>query len=115
MISYGIIVLPWWAALLAAVVAIIGAGRLTRLLTTDTWPPVIRIRVWWDGVTKDGPWAALVHCLWCAAPWFFLAALASFTVSFLHPILGWAWWLFWGWMAGSYLTSQYVYWDEGRS
>jgi hypothetical protein len=40
--------------------------------------------------------------------------LVSFLVSFAHPVLGWAWWIFWGWLALSYWTSQYVYFDEGR-
>lgn len=114
MISYGIVVLPWWAAVLAGIVAIVGAARLTRILTHDDFPLSIKVRMWWDRVTHDGAWAKLVHCPWCAGPWIFLAALVSFLVSFVSPTLGWAWWLFWGWLAGSYLVSQYVYFDEGR-
>lgn len=114
MISYGIIQLPWWAALLAGIVAIIGAGRLTRLLTTDSWPPVVWLRIRWETLTHDGPWSHLVRCLWCVGPWAFLLALGTFTLSFYAVWAGWVWWLFWGWLAGAYLTSQYVYFDEGK-
>lgn len=114
MISYGIIVLPWWAAILAVIVGVVGAGRLTRVITYDDYPPAIAIRMWWGRITKYGAWEKLVHCPWCMGPWIFAAALASFAVSFTHPALGWAWWLFWGWLAGSYWTSQYVHFDQGR-
>jgi hypothetical protein len=106
--------MAWWAAILAVLVGVIGAARLTRVLTIDDYPPSIAIRVWWQGVTKDGDWAKLVTCPWCAGPWITLIMIISFLVSFLHPVLGWAWWIFWGWLALSYLTSQYVYFDQGR-
>lgn len=115
MIEYGIVELPWWAAILAVIVGVVGAARLTRVITHDDFPLSIKGRMWWDRITKDGDWAKLVHCPWCMGPWITLAALASFVVSFLNPALGWAWWLFWGWLAASYWTSQYVYFDEGRS
>jgi hypothetical protein len=94
MIEYGIIEIAWWQAILAVIVGVVGAARLTRVLTIDDYPPSIAIRVWWQGLTKDGAWAKLV--------------------TFLHPALGWIWWIFWGWLALSYWTSQYVYFDEGR-
>jgi hypothetical protein len=115
MITYGILVMPWWAAILAIIVGVVGAARLTRIITYDDYPPAIAIRIWWDRVTKDGPWAKLVHCPWCMGPWVFLGALTSFAISFLDPVLGWVWWLFWGWLDGSYFVSQYVYFDEGKS
>jgi hypothetical protein len=114
MIDIGIGQLDWWQAILAVIVGVVGAARLTRVLTIDDYPPTVAIRIWWDTITKDGPWAKLVHCPWCAGPWFTLAALVSFLVSFLHPALGWAWWIFWGWLALSYFTSQYVYFDQGK-
>jgi hypothetical protein len=114
MIEYGIVELSWWQAILAVIVTVVGSARLTRILTHDDYPPSIAIRVWWQGLTKDGAWAKLVTCPWCAGPWITLIAVASFIVSFLHPALGWAWWLFWGWLTLSYWTSQYVHFDEGR-
>ena len=114
MIEYGIIEIAWWQAILAVIDGVVGAARLTSVLTIDDYPPSIAIRVWWQGLTKDGAWAKLVTCPWCAGPWITLIMLASFIVSFLHPALGWIWWIFWGWLALSYWTSQYVYFDEGR-
>lgn len=114
MIDLGLVELLWWQAILAVIIGIVGAARLTRLVTHDDYPPAIAVRIWWDGVTKDGPWSKLVHCPWCFGPWATLAALLSFLASPAHPALGWAWWLFWGWLALSYWCSQYVYFDEGR-
>jgi hypothetical protein len=110
----GIGTLTWWQAILAVLVGIIGAARLTRILTIDDFPLSVKIRVWWQGLTNDGEWAKLVTCPWCAGPWITLAMVTSFLVSFSAEWLGWAWWLFWGWLALSYLVSQYVYFDQGR-
>jgi hypothetical protein len=107
--------IAWWVAVLAVVVTVVGSARLTRVITHDDYPPAMALRIWWDTVTKDGPWAKLVHCPWCLGPWVTLGAIVSFLVSFSHPALGWAWWLFWGWLTLSYWTSQYVHFDEGRS
>lgn len=112
MIEYGILVMPWWAAILAVAVGVIGAARLTRVITYDDYPPAAWLRNWWE--LHTGKWAKLITCGWCAGPWVTAVTLASFAVSFLHPALGWAWWLFWGWLALSYLVSQYLYWDEGK-
>lgn len=114
MIYIGVGIIPWWVAVLAVIITVIGAARLTRLVTYDDYPPAIAARIWWDTVTKDGPWSKLAHCPWCFGPWATLAAILSFLVSFAAPWLGWAWWVFWGWLALSYLTSQYVFFDQGR-
>jgi hypothetical protein len=106
--------IAWWQATLAIIVLVVGSARLTRILTIDDYPPSIAIRVWWQKVTHDGPWAKLVSCPWCAGPWITLIALASFAGSFLHPALGWIWWGFWGWLCLSYWVSQYVYFDQGK-
>ena len=114
MIEVGIHEVEWYVALAALIVTVVGSARLTRVITHDDYPPSMALRIWWDTVTKDGPWSKLVHCPWCMGPWVTAIALASFIVSFLHPALGWAWWLFWGWLALSYWTSQYVHFDEGK-
>lgn len=114
MIWIGVGMLTWWQAVLAVVIGVVGAARLTRVLTIDDYPPAIAIRMWWQKVTRDGPWAKLVTCPWCAGPWLTLLMVASFLVSFTAPWLGWGWWLFWGWLALSYWVSQYVYFDEGK-
>jgi hypothetical protein len=114
MIWIGIGALTWWQAILAVIIGVIGAARLTRILTIDDFPLSVKIRVWWQGLTKDGEWAKLVTCPWCAGPWITLGMVISFLVSFTAPWLGWAWWVFWGWLALSYLVSQYVYFDQGK-
>lgn len=115
MIDIGIGQLAWWQLILAILVAIIGAARLTRLVTYDDYPPAIALRMWWNRVTDDGPWAKLVHCPWCFGPWAFGAAVISFLLTFVYPPFAWVWWLWWGILAGAYLTSQYVYFDQGKS
>ena len=114
MIWIGVGMLTWWQAILAVIVGVVGAARLTRVITIDDYPPSMALRIWWDTVTNDGVWAKLVHCPWCMGPWITLIALLSFLVSFLAPWLGIGWWIFWGWLALSYWTSQYVYFDQGK-
>jgi pheromone shutdown protein TraB len=95
----------------AAIVGVLSAARITRLIVADDFPPSVWARVKWDTWTKDGSWSKLVHCPFCMAP--YVSAI----------ILGWAllfdlhfwWWLFNGWMAGSYVASMVAFHDEGRS
>ena len=103
-----------WVWLAAIAVGVLGAGRLTRLLVHDSYPPAQRLRQWWTARTWDkekdeaGPWGLLVTCHWCASPYVFALVLASAWATSLH----WAWWLFWGWLAGSYLVAMVVERDE---
>lgn len=87
--------------LAAVLVGILASARLTRLLTEDSWPPSVWVRLKWGEITKDGPWADLVECPWCAAPWIVGINLALALVTDLHP----AWWIFNGWMAASLAVS----------
>lgn len=106
--------LEWWQAILAVIVAVVGSARLTRVVTHDDYPPSIAVRIWWDKLTKDGPWSKLVHCHWCFGPWAALLAILSFLIGSFWPITFALWWLFWGWLTLSYWTSQYVHFDEGN-
>lgn len=106
--------LAWWQAILAAIVVLLGAARLTRLVTYDDFPPIVAIRMWWDKVTDDGPWAKLLHCSWCFSFWASLLAIGSFFLTPLWVPLAWAWWIFWGALAASYVAALIVYWDEGN-
>lgn len=99
--------------LAATVVGVLSIARLTRLITQDTWPPVIYVRQWWDKVTtvKEGPgkgaqgaWYDLVSCPYCAAPWITLPILAWALLSNLH----WTWWVFNGWLALAYVSAMVV-------
>lgn len=89
---------------LALITAIVGPARLTRVLTYDTFPPAAWIRATWETITKGGEWAKLATCFWCAAPWITLVCIAWGLLSSLH----WTWWLFWGWLALSYLASMVI-------
>lgn len=101
-----------WIA--AAVVGVLGAGRLTRLVVHDHYPPAEAVRQWWVRITWDsekdaeGRWGLLATCHWCASPYVFALVLGSAWLSDLH----WGWWLFWGWLAGAYLTAMVVERDE---
>lgn len=81
----------------AVLVGILASARLTRLLTEDTWPPSVWIRLKWAELTDDGPWADLVTCPWCASPWIAGVNLVIAVATDLHP----SWWIFNGWMAAS--------------
>jgi hypothetical protein len=102
-----------WLWIAAIVVGVLGAGRLTRLVVHDSYPPAVAVREWWvrrwvrtDGSVSD--WSKLTTCHWCFGPWAFALVLLSAWLTDLH----WGWWLFWGWLAGSYLTSIVVERDQ---
>lgn len=103
-----------WIFLLAAAVAIVGVGRLNRLVTYDDYPPAIWLRTKWAAITKGSLWGKIAFCLWCFSPY-----AAGFAVGWL--VLGllvsqWivlAWWIFFGWLTVAYLASILTYFDEG--
>lgn len=99
-------------AVCAAVVAIYGTGRIARLVTYDDYPPTIAIRKWWAALTRDGGWSKLASCFWCFTPWAMLVCLAWFALGLLVVWIAIAWWLFFGWLALSYITSMVVARDE---
>ena len=97
---------PHWVA--AAIVAVFATARLTRLITADEYPPSVALRMWWDKTTHDGPWAKLVHCHWCAAPYVAAPVLATGALTDFH----WAWWTVCGWLALAYTAAIIVERDE---
>lgn len=76
-------------ALAAFVLAVLAAGRITRLVIYDAYPPSAWLRAKWDDLT-DTPgkrtslhsWNRLLHCPWCFLPWVFLLILATFPLTF---------------------------------
>lgn len=87
--------------LAAVLVGVLASARLTRLLTTDSWPPVVWLRMKWAEITDDGPWYDLVDCPWCASPWIVLVNLMVALLTDMHEV----WWIFNGWMAASLVVA----------
>lgn len=88
---------------LAAIVGVVGVARLTRLVVDDEFPPVVWLRAFYMSHVPAS-WASLPTCAFCTAPYFAALALAWAEFSHLH----WTWWVFWGWLAGSYVASMIV-------
>ena len=103
---------PEFLHVVAAIVGVVAAARITRLIVNDSFPPIVWLRMKWDDATakdgKEGSWTLLAHCPWCAAPYVSAIILAWALLSHLH----WTWWVFNGWMAGSYAASWIVFHDE---
>ncbi len=102
---------PWYLVA-AAVVAVLGVGRLTRVLTYDSFPPAAWVRDKWSAVTKDGDWAILARCFWCASPWIMAVSLLWFWVGTNVVWVGVAWWVFWGWLGLAYLSAMVIARDD---
>lgn len=92
----------------AVVVGVLSVGRLTRLITQDSFPPAVWFRIKWDDWTEGSGWNVLMHCHWCLSPWIVLPIGAWAVLSDLH----WSWWAFNGWLAIAYLSSMIVERDE---
>jgi hypothetical protein len=99
-------------AIAAVLVAIAGVGRLTRAITYDDFPPSIWWRMRWATWTHDGPWTKLFTCYWCLSPWIMAVAIGWYLLGLLVLWIAIAWWLFWGWLALSYLAAILVNHDE---
>jgi hypothetical protein len=110
------------------VVAILGSGRVARLVTYDQFPPTMWLRIQWDSLTEvrkvrtvgapggvavvDNPWNKLLHCFWCFTPWAMAVCLGWFALSFVSPWIAVTWWVFWTWLAFAYVASMIVARDE---
>lgn len=99
----------WWP-LAAIVVAVLGTGRVARLLTYDTFPPTKAIRTWWYNRTQDreDDWKDLLFCPFCIAPWITVLCGAHFALGYTAVWIAWSWWIFWGWLAIAYLAAMVV-------
>lgn len=86
----------FWIAV--AIVSTMSSARITRLITWDKFPPAVRIRIWWDDVTNDGPWSLLAHCGYCFGLWAAGFVVLTGYLSDWHA----AWWLFNGWLSAGY-------------
>jgi len=103
----------WWV--LAIAVAVLGAGRLARVVTHDSYPPSAWVRQKWsDWVIRHNheDWGILFFCFWCFTPWVMVIVIGWFLLGLLVPWILWAWWIFWGWLALSYVASIIVAYDE---
>lgn len=120
--------------LVAYVVGVLGVARAVRLVTSDTWPPMARVREWWkartapraadgtsplryeEGDLVEGPWTALLTCPFCFAPYPTAVAVAAAVGSGvwspdLHTLAGW-WWVLAVWASASYAAAMVVLRDE---
>lgn len=104
--------LGWPLLALSAVIVVLGSARLTRLLVSDSFPPVVRIRMLWDRITQDGEWAMLVHCGFCASFWITLASTGLYLLTFLATWWAWVFWITYSVLSMSYIAAWIVYHDE---
>ena len=88
-----------WVAI--AIVGVLSAARLSRLVTEDKYPPSVWVRIKWDSITNDGPWSLLGHCGYCFAVWSY-AFVLGWGLIWDWPT---AWWIFNGWLAGAYIAA----------
>lgn len=106
--------LSWGVLVAAALITVLSAARLTRLLVADHWPPVLWFKTKWDAWTDRSErrkgWWVLFSCPWCLAPWMTLVVGLWAVLSGLH----WTWWAVNGWLALAYLAAMVVYHDEGK-
>lgn len=93
---------------LAFIVGSLSAGRLTRLVVHDSFPPSVHFRIWWDAKTEGSLWNPLFHCHWCLSFWITLPIAASAFLFDLHP----AWWIINGTFAASYIAPIIVERDQ---
>lgn len=92
----------------AFIVGTLSAGRLTRLVVHDSFPPSVRFRIWWDNKTDGSLWNPLFNCHWCLSFWITAPIGIWAWMSNLHP----AWWIVNGIFAASYIAPIIVEHDQ---
>lgn len=95
-------------AVAAAAVGVVGAARVTRLVTKDHWPPMSSVRRKYVEMTKGSEWSVLAECPFCVAPYVVAADLAWA----LKTDVGKSWWVANGWLAASYAAALLVVRDD---
>lgn len=110
-----------------AVIAVMSAARITRLLTFDKFPPVQAVRHWYVGAMdqsdKTRPWQLLALCGYCMGFWVALAVLLWADLAGLldgSPAFGedWmpqVWWLVNGLFALAYAAAIVMAYDGDTS
>lgn len=93
---------------------VLGAGRLTRVITYDAYPPAVWLREQWVDLVRGGDWARLFTCFWCMSPWVTAAAIVHGTLAY-GTFLEWTFWAFWGWLALSYAAALVLARDEPQA
>lgn len=93
---------------IAAFVWIVSSARITRLITQDSFPPVVWLRIKWDDKTDGNGWNVLFHCHWCMSFWVTAIIGGWGYLSNLH----WTWWIANITLAASYLSAMTVERDE---
>lgn len=107
---------------LALLAAVLGVGRMTRVLVYDQYPPTVWLRERFIWITRDrdatraagngevvpGGWSKLATCWWCATPWIMVVCIAwGWATS-----LSWPWWAFWGTLGLAYLSAMVIERDD---
>lgn len=96
----------YWVAV--AVVSVVSAARLTRLMVVDKFPPTRWIRDKYGEMTDGGPirreWQLLLFCIWCFSFWAYALVFLTGYYSDWHE----AWWVTNAVLAGSYASGMVV-------
>lgn len=96
-----------WIA--AALIGILSAARLARLLIFDDFPPVEWLRTQiLARYAEDSKWSGLWECPFCLCPYLIAGAMGWFYLSDGH----WTWWVANGWWAASYVAAIIVAYDQ---
>lgn len=94
--------------IIAFIVGTLSAGRITRLIVHDSFPPSIKFRMWWDDKTGDSLWNPLFHCHWCLSFWITAAIGVWGWATNLHE----SWWIVNTILAASYVVPMIIERDQ---
>ena len=89
----------FWTAV--AVVSVVSASRITRLLTYDKFPPIRWARDKYADLTDGSDWQLLAFCPYCMSFWVTITVVLTGWGSGWHEI----WWIVNGSLGASYLAA----------
>lgn len=113
----------YWIAV--AVVTIVSASRITRLLTFDDFPPIRWAREKFEDKFDGTGWEIIAFCPWCMTPWVTVGVVGWADIAgVLDGKPAWGgdgelsqpiWWLVNGVFAASYLAAMLMVRDGDTS
>lgn len=107
----------YWVAV--ALVTVISASRLTRLLVFDKFPPIKWVRDKYEDKTDGSGWQWLALCGYCMSPWVTLFVVGWGLLSGVYGTDAYLdaapWWVFNGIFAASYLAAVFMAHDGDES
>lgn len=93
-----------WEQIFIGLIAVIGTARITRFITEDTFPPMVRVRDAWIARFNTSGWAELAICPFCVSVYISAGTIATGLLLDFGPL----WVVIYSWLSLAYAAAILV-------